>query len=986
MDDTTATLLPWTIRTPLTPEELEFLRHLPPSPPLFGALHARIRGKDAFLEYVGNNPYEMVAELFREAEAALARNAAARALGVCGLAMRLTMELEGPESHNTQIIWDRLATALYRCGKMDQAVTLQRALIKCMMVRHRRPIDLIMAKATFAQMLLDTDHAAEALAIQRKLIEEARVTLGSGVPLVEHLRNDMAMSLLKLGLHHEAEAELASIETELSEANDVFAHVARMNRAAAAYTKGDYARTLEIELEGLACLRKSVGSSHRFTILALNNLALTLRRLGRIAEAAVFLKEAAASARQINDADHPDTAIVYTHYLAVLMELGKPELALPIVSDIFPKIEALQLYGGFMFSIAAASAWCIAGIIADQESSTELKGEALGLYESMPSVSTTLCDAAELLNFDSTDVSLENLRTFHTWWLKICVLRRPQLLMRSAAALHGLESLAAVIQLLEPTEREGETSVAGEFFDARKSLKDIRDQLSAEYQIDSPRLFNYAIPLQDLMSLEKAALLRYRQARKQMKLADSTFSAVSLDNVLSHLERPAELLSTGEAIVLTVSLGRGYSVAHITLWTGETLLAPLQGFEEIAEYNDCDVIGLRRAVREELRADRGVVVANKSLSLNELREQAFSAFWLPVLSCLADTGWDRSSVHRLHIVTAPSHHNKPLEMANPGVVALYYCGIPAFLRHRASPRSQKLPCDTRILIDQALGSSRPIPFTQVEGRLAEIILGCDGPVKLLKASVPNAMQASRRLLLSCHGGVAGSGAGRHGFLLLDAEKEIHLQVAEASAVQSDEIIVSACVAGVVGHSDRGDALGLVALWQLRGVGAIVSCTAPVHDFYMPVMTMLYLHNRVCRLAADMALRESKIQFSSGNWPAECVSMLRDIYRNEMEQVLIRCSREPKDMCAFSTVLAWPLRQDQRDLLHAACQSGAVLHVREGLAASWAKPEVRGEWIEPCLQALIDKRSNRDSGADPVQEQIAAIIEHICAFTLCHGTV
>lgn len=986
MDDTTSALLPWTMQAPLTPEEVESLGNLPSTPPLFGALRARNRDGRSFLEYAVGQSDELTAWLFREIEAAFARNDAVRALGLCGLAMRFSMELEGPQSRITQVIWSRLATALYRCGKMEQAMDLQRALIAGAMVRHHRSVDLITAKATYAQMLLDTDRAEEALAIQRDLIEQARVELGPDAPMVGYLRNDMTMSQLKLGRLREVEAGLAGVDAEMSETDAVFAHVARMNMAAVAYANGDYAKSLEIETEGLACLRKSAGPNHRYTILALNNLALTLRRLGRLEEAADILKEAATSARGIHDADHPDTALIYVHYLAVLMALRKPESALPIAKDILPKINELQPYGGLVFSIAATSAWCIAETIADQESPSDALSDALALFESMPSISAMICDAAELLNFDSADVSFDNLHIFHTWWLKICFFKRPQSLMRSAAALHGIESLATVLQLLESTDPKETADVALEYFDARRGLKEIRAQLSAEYQIDSPRRFNHAKDTEELMSLEKAALSRYCLARRRLQAADPTFAAISMDNLMSHLEKPAELLGNGDAIVLTVSLDRGYSIAQIMLWTGETLFVPLRGFEDVAEGNDSDFVGLRRAVREGLQADRGVVIASEPPSLPDLREQVSAAFWFPVLSTIIDAGWDPSRIQRFHIVTAPSHHRKPLEMANPGVVALYYCGIPAFLRHRALPRNQQIRRDTRILIDQALGSSRPIPFTRVEAHLTEVILGCDGPVESAKAGEPNALQESRRLLLSCHGGVAGRGAGRHGFILLDAENEIHLQAKDASAVQAEEIIVSACVAGVVGHSHRGDALGLVALWQLRGVGAIVSCTAPVDDFYMPVMTMLYFHNRVCRLAADIALRKAKIQFLSGDWPIECLSLMHDVYRTEMERTLLRCSRDPKDSGAFGTVSAWPLPRNLRDLLREACQSDAAPQMREELAASWATAEARSEWIEPCLHALIDMRRDRASDTDPVQERIAAAIEHICAFTLCHGTV
>ncbi|MBQ3302534.1 MAG: hypothetical protein IJH04_10410, partial [Eggerthellaceae bacterium] len=382
--------------------------------------------------------------------------------------------------------------------------------------------------------------------------------------------------------------------------------------------------------------------------------------------------------------------------------------------------------------------------------------------------------------------------------------------------------------------------------------------------------------------------------------------------------------------------------------------------------------------------DRGVGQAAPSQSLAELRGSINAAFWQPLCYALTRLHVCPTAFTSLHVVTAPMHHSIPLESANEDFPAFYYCGLPAFVRLRRRERSDPTASSAWLAYDVAWSTAQPIPFVRAEAQLAEVVLACKGTVEQAPLDELPHRSAARLLLIGCHGDVGGTAQGRHGTLLLDAQTNRSMSTYEGTAIGAkyEEIIVSSCLAGLVGKARWGDALGLVPLWQTCSVATVVACVAPVHDFYMPLLTTLYLHHRLHRTESSVALRRAKSELLSGEWPEPFCQAVRVVYRSEMEHVLTRGAQgQHTDVCA-RIALGWPLVSAVKDELR-----NHLLDADKGnaaLRALFSSVSARNAWIDAGLTALIDERWSRATSADPVHHMIRTALEHICAYTVCYG--
>jgi hypothetical protein len=987
-----AALEPWSSGSPLTYNEHRVWHENRSFSKLLSALRMRGDASAAYIVDFSTDATDLIDGLFNVGLDALEQGDSGCAVGALGLALRVVLLSYGSEAKGLNTIWSYLATALYRDGDLETAMKLQSALVERAVKSASSSADSIRVQAMYAQMLLDAGGAEEALQIQRKLVSQAALSLGSNARLTLALRNDLAATLLRLSQHQNALSEAQQVVRVLESFRAVEAEdkgqliSARCNVAVAAYEQGDYESALKIEVENLELARKWFGPSNDLVLKAGNNLSFTLRRLGRLADARQVLADAVAASRCLRGLSHPQTAMLVAHELSLLKEQQRPREGLCYAADIFSSLGALSSYGNLAIRLAALCCWCIAEVYADPDSPEDDRQRCLDLHGSLADASAILCESAEVLALDTMEVSLDNLISFHRTWTKFSLMVNPLALFSSTAAMHGLESWATALHLLEQPGTSEHESARSAFLQTRTALQEVRALLAAPYPASTLAAALSLEPRADLQAREREAVQAYRQSRSRLKEADPTFRALSFDFALSQLQEAHSLLSPGDVCVLTVTPLVHRTVALITMWTGDWMLAALPEFETLPPLcnNYVDQAGV--GFRGDMLGARGVGVAKPPPQLSLVSERVYSIFWAPVLNSLLEAGIQKS-VQRLLVISAPTHHGISLEAGNPGIRTTYYCGLPAFLRlHTMAPR-REVVSGSAIVFDQALNSPIPIPFTRVEGSLAELVLGCTGSVQLVGPAGVSKLRPCRHLLLSCHGGVSGSGVGRYGCLVVDAERNLKLDLGCAIAIGAlaDEVIVSACVAGVVGSTRWGDAIGLVPLWQLRGVRAVIACKAPVPDFYMPVLVMLYLHNRVCELPSDLALFESKRVFASGDWPKEIVGPLLDAYRAEMERMLQSCCRTNGSAASIRPVLAWPLPAKLSNALLEANRDGSSNGASEEMLLTWSTSQGRADLINACLAALVDKRKDRTRSKDPVQKLIADSIMHINAFTVCHGS-
>jgi hypothetical protein len=70
-------------------------------------------------------------------------------------------------------------------------------------------------------------------------------------------------------------------------------------------------------------MRRILGDEHPDTITAMNNLAMTLRDLGQLDEAATIKKEVVENMRRILGDEHPDTITAMNNLAMTLRDLGQ---------------------------------------------------------------------------------------------------------------------------------------------------------------------------------------------------------------------------------------------------------------------------------------------------------------------------------------------------------------------------------------------------------------------------------------------------------------------------------------------------------------------------------------------------------------------------------------------------------------------------------------------------------------------------------------
>ena len=194
-------------------------------------------------------------------------------------------------------------------------------------------------------------------------------------------------------------------------------------------------------------------------------------------------------------------------------------------------------------------------------------------------------------------------------------------------------------------------------------------------------------------------------------------------------------------------------------------------------------------------------------------------------------------------------------------------------------------------------------------------------------------------------------------------------------------------------------MGVVGELQNCGVSTVVGCLAPVHDFYMPLLTALYLYHTQDDVPPAVSLQRAKRLLLQRSWPVALDNLLKASYADQMHCVLIQSAyvrggrgdigqdnttaSALRARRAMSTVSGWPLPGAvRRSYFLDETQTSTSVH--EAFSRNFCEsPHRRGLLISGCLEAVFARHSSLLADRD-VQMTIDEALAHLCAFTVCYG--
>jgi hypothetical protein len=189
---------------------------------------------------------------------------------------------------------------------------------------------------------------------------------------------------------------------------------------------------------------------------------------------------------------------------------------------------------------------------------------------------------------------------------------------------------------------------------------------------------------------------------------------------------------------------------------------------------------------------------------------------------------------------------------------------------------------------------------------------------------------------------------------------------------------------------------LVSELQVRGVGAVIACRAPVQDWFMPAFSSLYWYFRLDDLIPADALLRAKRVFESRSWPETLRDDLRTAYAAQMDHILLQARYRPEGVetddaaersrSLMASIAGWALPSAVRS--HYFGDDPAqrqrltpVLH--EQFSKSFCERSTRRKLlINGCLDALLSGAKVQTDAA--TQAFIQQAIAHLCAMTVCFG--
>jgi hypothetical protein len=243
---------------------------------------------------------------------------------------------DDPATIRTRI---ELGHALNRGGKLPEARALQQSLreqaarLPALDPALRDRIDL-----DYALTLGDQGELAQAIEVQQALLDRIVARDGEGGEESLKVRNNLAISLMRVGRFDEGRSQFESLlqqRRELLGAEHTDTVATMGNLAAARGMSGDPEGALELQREVYAINRRQLGEDHPATLGARSNLGSSLNGLGRDEEAYPHLAYVLEGRRRVLGAEHPMTLRAMLNLGSVLSRMDRQDEALALQKEAY---------------------------------------------------------------------------------------------------------------------------------------------------------------------------------------------------------------------------------------------------------------------------------------------------------------------------------------------------------------------------------------------------------------------------------------------------------------------------------------------------------------------------------------------------------------------------------------------------------------------------------------------------------------------------
>ena len=252
----------------------------------------------------------------------------------------------GERCEETVWLKGALANALWNCGKLDDAETMQREVLALRLDVHgEKHPDTIFAMSSLANTLRTRGQLDDAEKMKREVLALRREIHGERHPDTIDAMHNLANTLHNRGQWGEAEKlqrEVLAVRLEIHGDRHPDTVKAMHNLATTLHDRGQLDDAEKLEREVLALQLDIQGGRHSETIRAMYNLALTLYTSGQLEYAEKMKREVLALRPEIHDGRHPDIFNTSFNLSLTLPECDKLEEAAKLLQELIPlRIEIL---------------------------------------------------------------------------------------------------------------------------------------------------------------------------------------------------------------------------------------------------------------------------------------------------------------------------------------------------------------------------------------------------------------------------------------------------------------------------------------------------------------------------------------------------------------------------------------------------------------------------------------------------------------------
>ena len=774
--------------------------------------------------------------------------------------------------------------------------------------------------------------------------------------------NNLGFTLMDLGQYSEALELLEKCyqQRALNRGEDRLATVMSLKNLGVCYSRMGLPEKGLPLLQLAAQKRSSLrGEDHVSTAVALHDLGKCYSSLSRYEEASESFARCQRIRKEKFGKAHPSTISVEVDLIKTYLQLGQLDDSTALLKVTLASITS-TMPGGLTWLRATK-------VVLEVVASVIVSGKSVEWRDTARTLSAKYIEAIDLTDPEESGHLRRYFASYHSAWMSLCFAAPDGVseIPRILAAIQGREMAAMVLADIEA--RAGafpEGDPRQRYLDTVQELRRLRMMLRAQENRsdedgsgedpetggeDGSRLIrkdpvasaaaakNLAKSRAVLLSRHSELIHQFRSQREELAQTNKQFAtAYAAPN--TSVEALCELLEPQAALVLLFSraLDAGVVSHHACCMLADGQVTTL-ALPRLAEVLSEIGVAAKQAASD---PDRSFMRGGQELfsaigqTVPDLGEQVVER------ACTQQTHADNEAlvrqvlwdplrnlypqVRRWHVATHQDLHLLPIHL---GLEADHYCvvhpGLLFFwLQKMATPPTAAIK-DRRFLVhlDAAVGSSRPIPFVEVEAALVRSIWG-NAMVQVEHGkNTLDRLQAAEptfdALLMVAHGD-EHVGPPRQTVIYLDAAQQLQLDVNSVlSAKQRPKtVLVSACVAGRVSEDDAGEPLGLVSAFFLTGGRFVLAPLQPISDFHMPLFMGLF--HWAWRETGDpvTATRLARHQALTGEWPEGFVDHIHGAYAPTMERMLAVAWDKRLDRSYLRDVVdpmlrVWPLPEKQK---------------------------------------------------------------------------